>query len=60
MFTVNRCFLSFLSLGRGREAVQWNLYGAQRIKRYPEQLAGLHPEGTVAWKCTCGRREKRR
>ena len=49
MFTVNGCFLSFLSLGRGREAAQWNLYSAQRIKRHAEQVAGLHPEGTVAW-----------
>ncbi|XP_055288694.1 uncharacterized protein LOC129560526 [Moschus berezovskii] len=46
MLTVNECFLSFLSLGRGREAAQWNLCGAQRIRSHPEQVAGLHPEGT--------------
>ena len=59
MFTVNKYFLSVLSLGRGRDTVQWDLHGAQRINRYPEQVTEMCPEGMVAWRCTWGRREKR-
>lgn len=59
MFTVNEYFLSFLSLGRGRDTVQWDLHSAQRIKRYPEQVAEMCPEEMVALRCTWGRREKR-
>lgn len=44
MFTVNECFLSFLSLA-GAEAAQWNLYGAQRTTRAPRAGGRAAPGG---------------
>ena len=60
MFTINEYFLSLLSPGRGTNRAQWNLYGAQRIKQYPEQVSEMLPEGMVARRCTWGEERKER
>lgn len=43
MFTIEQ-FLSLLSPGRRTDRAQWNLYGTQRSKQHPEQVAEMLPE----------------